>query len=166
MGHGDRFRVPPLLSEISDFFRWRVLQNTHFPAHYSYSALQLQFLPASGSLQAEGCSSLYGKGGSVHCFHVTPPGPVWVWGGPPAGWACVSAPAARATSRRTPVLTTAKPAQEEPSRVSLRKHRISPALKPPGKSGRSRNTRPSCRRPSPYPNRSRRLIFECRNGLR
>ena len=106
------------------------------------------------------------EGGYVHCFHVTPPGAIWVWGGPPAGWACVSAPAARATSRRTPVLTTAKPAQEEPSRVSLRKHRISPALKPPGKSGRSRNTRPSCRRPSPYPNRSRRLIFECRNGLR
>ena len=55
-------------------------------------------------------------------------GKVVVWGGPPAGRACVSDPAARATNRRTPVLTTAKPAQEEPSRVSLRKHRISPAL--------------------------------------
>ena len=79
-------------------------------------------------------------------------GKVVVWGGPPAGRACVSDPAARATNRRTPVLTTAKPAQEEPSRVSLRKHRISPVLKAPGKSGRSRNTRPSCRRPSPYHN--------------
>ena len=117
-------------------------------------------------LTSGGCSILYRKGGSVHCFHVTPQGPGWVWGGPPAGWACVSAPAARATSRRTPVLTTAKPAQEEPSRASLRKHRISPALKPPGKSGRSGNTRPSCRRPSPYPTRSLRLILECRNGLR
>ena len=65
---------------------------------------------------------------SIAAFKNQPPGAVWVWGGPPAGWACVSAPAARATSRRTPVLTTAKPAQEEPSRVSLRKHRISPAL--------------------------------------
>ena len=163
MGHGDRFLVPPLLSENSELSSSCVL-----PKHssLSYSALQLQFLPASDSLQAEIVPASTERGGSVHCFHVTPPGPVWVWGGPPAGWACVSAPAARATSRRTPVLTTAKPAQEEPSRVSLRKHRISPALKPPGKSGRSRNTRPSCRRPSPYPNRSRRLIFECRNGLR
>ena len=80
------------------------------------------------------------EGGSVHCFHVTPQGPGWVWGGPPAGWACVSAPAARATSRRTPVLTTAKPAQEEPSRVSLRKHRISPSLETPGKCGRTEIT--------------------------
>ena len=117
-------------------------------------------------LTDEGDSDLYKGGRFVHCFHVTPPGPVWIWGGPPAGRACVSAPAARATSCRTPVLTTARLAQEEPSRVSLRKHRISPSLKTPGKSGLSRNTRSSCRRPSPYPNRSRRLIFECRNGLR
>ena len=103
-------------------------------------------------LTSKGDSDLYGKGGSVHCFHVTPPGSVWVWGGPSAGRTCVSAPVARATSCRTPVLTTARLTQEEPSRVSLRKHRISPILRAPGKSGRSRNTRSSCRRPSPYHN--------------
>ena len=31
---------------------------------------------------------------SIAAFKNQPPGPVWVWGGPPAGWACVSAPAA------------------------------------------------------------------------
>ena len=165
MGHGDRFLVPPLLSENSAFSSQKMTTHHCYDSLFLFSALTAvpicQWFLTSG-----GCSSLYGKGGYVHCFHVTPPGAVWVWGGPPAGWACVSAPAARATSRRTPVLTTAKPAQEEPSRVSLRKHRISPSLETPGKSGLSRNTRPSCRRPSPYPNRSRRLIFECRNGLR
>ena len=150
MGHGDRFRVPPLLSENSDFFRRRMLQKHSFSCSLFLFSAPTAVPACQWFLTSGGCSSLYGKGGSVHCFHVTPPGPVWIWGGPPAGRACVSAPAARATSRRTPVLTTAKPAQEEPSRVSLRKHRISPILKAPGKSGRSRNTRTSGRRPSPY----------------
>ena len=147
VGHGDRFRVPPLLSDNSDFSSHQMLPKHSFPwSLFLFSALTAVPI-CQWFLTGESGSSLYEKEGSVHCFHVTPPGTGWVWGGPPAGWACVSAPTARATSRRTPVLTTAKPAQEEPSRVSLRKHRISPPLRTPGKSGRSRNTRPSCRRP-------------------
>ena len=140
----------PYFQTILFFFTGNGITTIFLVLYFLFSALTAVPI-CQWFLTGEGASGLYGKGGSVHCFHVTPPGRLWYGEGrlPDVRVFLIRPPGQRVVELLCQLRLTRS---GRAFARSLRRHRISPTLRAPGKSGRIRNTRTSGRQPSPYHN--------------